>query len=168
MTHNPATTTHDPIRKTTTRWRLRLTGLGGLALYLMAWQWGQPEMARWSLPLGAAIVTAGMLLRMWAVGWLCKNQILVTGGPYALIRNPLYLGTLLITIGQSFMSAVPLALIVFPALWLAVYWPTIRGEEDYLATRFGAEFEAYRARVPLLLPRLWRACGDTSEMTASD
>jgi len=134
--------------------RLRLTGLGGIALFVIAYLWGDPQMVRWSLPLGAVISMIGLLIRIWATGWLTKNELLVTRGPYSLTRNPLYLGTLLITFGHSLMSGVPVAPFLFTALWFAVYLPTMGEEQDYLAARYGAAFEAYRARVPILLPRL--------------
>lgn len=152
----------------TPRWRLRLTGLGGLLLLGASWRWGQAEMAQWSFPLGAVITSGGLLLRMWASGWLFKNKVLTTTGPYALTRNPLYLGTGLITLGQSFMSAVLPAPILFPALWLALYWPTMREEENYLAGRHGAAYEDYRRRVPLLLPRLWPRHDETEVPASND
>ncbi len=78
-------------------------------------------------------------------------------GPYALTRNPLYFGTCLIALGQSLMTGLPFAPLFFPLLWVLVYWPTMREEEDYLFARYGDQFAAYKARVPLLFPRLWPA-----------
>jgi protein-S-isoprenylcysteine O-methyltransferase Ste14 len=139
----------------TPQWRLRLTGLGGLALFISSWLWGRAEMTAWSFLPGAVITGCGLLLRMWASGWLCKRKRLTTAGPYALTRNPLYLGSGLIAVGHSFMSGVPLAPVLFPLLWIVLYWPTMCEEADYLAARYGAEYEAYRGRVPMLVPRLW-------------
>ena len=142
-------------------------------LFLMSWRWGHPEMARWSFPVGAVVASGGLLLRMWASAWLIKNKELITQGPYSLTRNPLYLGSGLITLGHGLMSAVPVAPVLFPALWLALYWPTMRQEEDYLAMLYGIEYEAYRQRVPLLVPWpcLTRDKGDrvrASDSAASD
>jgi steroid 5-alpha reductase family enzyme len=115
---------------------------------------GQVAMLRWSLPVGAVVSMLGLLLRMWATGWLQKNKSLTTTGPYAWTRNPLYLGTLLLTFGHSLMSGLPVAPILFPGLCLVLYLKTIRQEETFLAERFGEEYEAYRQRTPRLLPRL--------------
>src|SRR4028119_1428515 len=64
-------------------WRVRLTGVGGVVLFYASWRWGSAEMARWSLIPGIFISTAGLLLRIWATGWLCKNETLTTTGPYS-------------------------------------------------------------------------------------
>jgi protein-S-isoprenylcysteine O-methyltransferase Ste14 len=136
------------------RWRLRLTTLGLLALPFIRWQWGSPGMAQWSYPVGALVTVIGVLLRLWAAGWLRKNQAMITGGPYAHTRNPLYLGTGVLALGHGLMSAVPLAPLLFTALCFAIYHPAMREEEAYLAQQYGDDFETYRAGVPLWLPRL--------------
>ena len=139
------------------RWRVYLTGVGGALLFYCGWRWNQPEMLRWSLPAGMVVAAIGLMLRIWATGWLCKNAELATQGPYALTRNPLYLGTCLITLGQSLMTGLPLAPLLFPAMCVLLYWPTMREEQDYLQARYGDQYTAYKTRVPLLFPRLWPA-----------
>jgi protein-S-isoprenylcysteine O-methyltransferase Ste14 len=136
--------------------RVRLTGVGGLALFWISWRWGQPEMLKWSLPLGAVVSLLGLCMRIWATGWLRKDEVLTVQGPYALTRNPLYLGTLTLALGHSLMSGVPLAPILFPVLCFLLYLPTMREEEEFLALAHGAAYNEYRARVPLLLPRFPR------------
>src|SRR5882672_12080639 len=66
-----------------------------------AW-WAAPTAQ--SLAIGATITVLGLLLRGWAAGHLAKNQRLATGGPYALTRNPLYFGTLLVAAGLAIAS----------------------------------------------------------------
>ena len=78
-------------------------------------------MLQWSLPLGMLIAAIGLMVRIWATGWLCKNDELAMQGPYALTRNPLYLGTCLIALGQSFMTGLPLAPLLFPAMCIWLY-----------------------------------------------
>jgi protein-S-isoprenylcysteine O-methyltransferase Ste14 len=58
-----------------------------------------------SLLYGVPVSIAGLLLRGWAAGHLAKNENLATGGPYAYVRNPLYLGTLLVAAGLVIASA---------------------------------------------------------------
>lgn len=102
--------------------------------------------------LGALLVALGEGLRVWSAGLIVKNERLATTGPYALARNPLYLGSLLILIGYCFLSGRWLSFVVMLALFAAFYWPTILREEAFLESRFGEEYRAYRKRTPVLLP----------------
>ena len=54
-----------------------------------------------SLVSGLPVSVLGLVLRAWAAGHLAKNEQLATGGPYAWVRNPLYLGTLVVAAGLS-------------------------------------------------------------------
>ncbi|HYE75232.1 MAG TPA: isoprenylcysteine carboxylmethyltransferase family protein, partial [Blastocatellia bacterium] len=123
-------------------------------------------MTRWSLLPGVIITSAGLWLRLWAEGWLVKNDVLSTRGPYLYTRNPLYLGTGLMILGQSLMSGVPWALLVFPVLWMILYWPTMQQEEAHLSACHGAEYAAYREHVPRLLPRLWPVRDQAAQLSA--
>lgn len=134
-------------------WRLVLTGLGGVALFYASWQWGRADMTQWSMIPGLVIAAIGLLWRIWATGWLQKNETLATQGPYSFTRNPLYLGTFFLTLGQGLMSGLAFAPLLFPIALLLFYAPTMQREEEYLAERHGAAFTEYRRRVPLLLPR---------------
>ncbi len=112
-----------------------------------------------SLELSLLLVAPGLWLRAYASGYVKKNAELATTGPYAYTRNPLYLGSLLITLGFGVASWSWLLAAVLVGLFGAIYWPTILGEEQYLRANL-AGFEAYAARVPRLLPRLTAAAGD--------
>jgi hypothetical protein len=106
-----------------------------------------------SLAASLPAVVGGLALRGYASGYVKKNTELTQTGPYAWVRNPLYLGSMLIAFGfagaaRSWPLAVGLA-----ALFAIIYVPTIRGEESFLAGHF-PEFAAYRRRVPRLVP--WR------------
>lgn len=135
-------------------WRLRITGLGALVLLYATWRWGTDDI-EWMFPAGLFVAIVGLLLRIWATGWLIKDTTLVTTGPYAITRNPLYLGTGLITVGQSLMSGLPWAVAVFPALYYACYAITMREEAAFLRRIYGEQYDAYAAAVPLFIPRLW-------------
>ena len=107
-----------------------------------------------SLAVGLPVAIVGLATRAWAAGCLYKNQRLATGGPYALTRNPLYLGTLTVAIGLVLATRRwELALLIGAAFFL-IYFPTIEQEEQHLRKLFPADFPAYAARVPLLWPRL--------------
>ena len=112
-----------------------------------------------SLGLSLLLVVTGLWLRGYASGYVKKNAELATTGPYAYTRNPLYLGSLLITLGFGVASWNWVLIAALGLLFGAIYWPTILGEEQYLRTNF-AGFKAYAARVPRLLPRLTAAQGE--------
>jgi len=113
----------------------------------------------WNLVGGAALCLAGAFWRLWGCGHLRKNQAVITSGPYAHVRNPLYLGTLLNLFGFGLAAGHPVILYgLLPAALLvfALYYvpKKERVESERLRKRFGAEFEAYHAAVPGYLPRL--------------
>jgi protein-S-isoprenylcysteine O-methyltransferase Ste14 len=109
-----------------------------------------------SLVSGLPVSVLGLVLRAWAAGHLAKNQQLATGGPYAWVRNPLYLGTLVAAAGLSVAARSYGLAFLFAAVFLLVYLPAIELEEQYLRQLFPA-FEAYAAQVWLLWPRFRRA-----------
>ena len=109
---------------------------------------------------GAALVLIGEAIRVWAAGHLVKNERLVTSGPYAYTRNPLYLGRLCIFVGLCVMLRLPYeaswpVLIVGLGVFFGYYLPRKeRVEPDRLRELHGEAFERYRRAVPALLPRV--------------
>lgn len=140
-----------------TRWqriarRIRVP-LGFAAAALFLFEMGRrppvPGAVAWSL----ALVLPGLWLRGYSAGYIKKNQELTTTGPYAFVRNPLYLGSILIAAGfavaiLSWPVAVALAI-----MFIAIYVPVIASEERFLRAAF-PEFPEYCRRVPRLIPRL--------------
>jgi protein-S-isoprenylcysteine O-methyltransferase Ste14 len=108
-----------------------------------------------SLALSLLLVVPGLLLRGFASGHVKKNAELTTTGPYAYTRNPLYLGSILIAVGFALAARSFWIALVLVALYLAIYLPVIRTEEQYLRSAF-AGFDHYAAQVPRLVPRLIR------------
>ena len=76
------------------RWRVKA---GFVVIAIFFWL-ARPTWT--SLAAGASIGLCGMALRAWAAGHLAKNERLTTSGPFARVRNPLYLGSL--TVGVAF------------------------------------------------------------------
>lgn len=105
-----------------------------------------------TLLMGLPFAAAGLLLRAWAAGHLRKNQQLTVSGPYAFVRNPLYLGTLATALGCTVAAAKPLLALLAGALFFFVYQPVMEQEEQHLRKLF-PEFEEYAKRVPQLIPR---------------
>ena len=105
------------------------------------------------IALGAVLIVPGLLIRALASGHVRKNEALATSGPYAYTRNPLYLGSLLIGVGFAVAARswwVGVALVV---MFIAIYLPVIRSEEEFLRSKF-PEFEEYARRVPRMFPRI--------------
>ena len=98
------------------------------------------------------MVALGLVIRALASGYVRKNEALATSGPYAYVRNPLYLGSLLMGLGFCVAARswwVGVALVV---MLVAIYLPVIRDEETFLRKTF-PEFEEYARRVPRIVPR---------------
>lgn len=118
-----------------------------------------------SLVIGFALVVLGEVIRFWGVSIAgaetrttgrVGGTYLITTGPFAHIRNPLYLGNMIMYAGIGVMS-----MALFPWLLLAAvvwfyvqYSLIISREEEYLAAQFGAAYDEYRKHVPRFLPRL--------------
>jgi protein-S-isoprenylcysteine O-methyltransferase Ste14 len=129
--------------------RLRVT-CGFILVAAFAW-FSHPDVQ--SLALGLPVSVLGLLLRAWATGHVEKNIRLAESGPYAYVRNPLYLGTLLVAAGFVIASRRWLLAILFGAVFLLIYLPAIELEEQHLRTLFPS-FAAYAERVPALWPTL--------------
>ena len=103
-----------------------------------------------SLAAGLPVAAIGLALRAWAAGHLEKNSQLAESGPYRFVRNPLYLGTLLVAAGLAVASRRWLLGAIFAAVFLFVYLPVIQLEEQHLRGLF-PEYDDYARRVPALL-----------------
>ncbi|NUU37865.1 isoprenylcysteine carboxylmethyltransferase family protein [Pseudomonas sp. C2B4] len=124
------------------------------------WTFGG-EGVRW---LGALLFILGGALRLWPVFVLGKRfsglvaiqpgHRLVTDGIYRHLRNPSYLGMLVIGVGWglAFRSSVGLLLVVLTLVPLVA---RIHSEEALLRAQFGSEYEAYCARSWRLIPGIY-------------
>jgi protein-S-isoprenylcysteine O-methyltransferase Ste14 len=101
---------------------------------------------------------AGSFMRIWATTWIAgrKRQSVVNDGPYALCRNPLYVGTFLMGLGLGlFLKSIvfAIALLSIVALYLKFVVPA---EEAYLTDRLGEPYRQYCADVPRWFPSMRR------------
>jgi protein-S-isoprenylcysteine O-methyltransferase Ste14 len=125
-------------------------------LLLMAFAWFSRPSPQ-SLLLGLPLCLVGLAVRGWAAGHLAKNEELATSGPYSLVRNPLYAGTLLIAAGIVLQSRSLVLAFITTAVFVLVYLPVIELEEQHLRHIFESYAE-YAAHVHRLLPlRRWSA-----------
>ena len=106
-----------------------------------------------SIAVGAAIALLGVALRAAASGHITKNAALTTSGPYAYTRNPLYLGSVIIAAGFAVSARSWWVVLAFVVMFVAIYLPVIRNEEEYLRGQF-PEFPDYAKKVPRFFPRL--------------
>jgi protein-S-isoprenylcysteine O-methyltransferase Ste14 len=108
---------------------------------------------------GAALMLLGQLIRLAASAAIVKSKTLTTKGPYAVVRNPLYLGTLVMTAGMMLAMASAARPLLTGLLWAGVglsfawiYYVTIKAEEAFLRATYGQAFEDYCRQVPAILP----------------
>ncbi len=106
------------------------------------------------LVLGTVLATLGMLVRLWASGYVMKNEVLATVGPYARVRHPLYVGNLLICAGFCAASGLWWSIPAALAMWLFFYPQTIRYEDQKLRRLFPGDWDRWAAETRALLPRL--------------
>ena len=108
-----------------------------------------------SLRAGIGCIIAGFLIRLWFNGYAIKNDKLTISGPYAYVRNPLYLGTFLIAMGFTIALKMGwLVGILFLAALGFMYYKTICSEQKMLLEKFGLVYQDYCAKVPAMIP--WR------------
>jgi protein-S-isoprenylcysteine O-methyltransferase Ste14 len=105
-----------------------------------------------SLALGLPVSVLGLALRAWAAGHLEKNRALAESGPYAHVRNPLYIGTLAVAAGFVVASRRWELGMLFAAVFVLIYLPVVELEEQHLRSLF-PEYADYAKRVPRLWPR---------------
>lgn len=149
------------------------TRYGDVAPDTTAWLALSAIIARWRLlPLQTAtqVVTlaaillafAGAALRIWGTAYLGASVVhagsmkaggVMASGPYRYLRNPLYLGTWLLSLAVSILMPPSGAIVFLVALGL-FYLRLILGEESYLTQQLGEPYLEYRRRVPRLFPSL--------------
>ena len=126
--------------------------------------------SRWaddSLPVlileafGYLLIVGGLLFRVWA--WLYmgerKARPLVTEGPYSICRNPLYVGTVMIALGLGLCLSNVLVIALTVLVIIPLHAWVALAEEQHLHEAYGAEYEAYKRRVPrfIVSPSLYRS-----------
>lgn len=109
-------------------------------------------------PLGIGLVLIGMIIRIWAQQHLHYRlkvrKHLTATGPFSFVRNPIYIGNIIICIGATMTSEllwfVPITLLY--CLW--IYSMVVRYEEVHLSEKYGESYRHYMVEVPRWVPRL--------------
>jgi protein-S-isoprenylcysteine O-methyltransferase Ste14 len=111
---------------------------------------------------GLVLVVLGEGLRLWGVhhiGVISRTRSdrlgpLVASGPFALVRNPLYLGNIALWVGFAVTAGLVWLAPVFVAVLAFEYHAIVRWEERLLDQRLGESYRSYAAQVPRWVPRL--------------
>lgn len=116
---------------------------------------GKPAMVGLYLP-GVVVAVLGMSMRMWASGFVRKNTVLATNGPYAFVRHPLYTGNVLIAIGFAMASGLWWSFPVGLVFILLFYPHSIAYEDRKLHRLFPDVWEAWASRTPAIVPNFFK------------
>lgn len=119
----------------------------------------------WSIFIGLIIALAGESIRIWGVSWAGSEtrttgevggSFLVISGPFAHVRNPLYVGNILMYTGLGIMSFAlfPYLQILGLFFFYFQYKLIVQEEELYLEKTYGKDYENYRQNVPKFFPKL--------------
>ena len=113
--------------------------------------------------IGAAVAVAGLLFAVWArrhlgTNWsrsvtIKQGHELITSGPYALVRHPIYTGILTGFVGSAIALSEVRGVIVIVLVFL-VFWSKLRREEEWMRSQFGDTYAAYAQHTAALVPYL--------------
>src|SRR5271155_3315459 len=125
-------------------------------LYLQLWPVGF-----WPFWLGAAVTIAGLLFAVWAREHLGRNwshsvtikqgHELITTGPYAVVRHPIYTGILTGFLGMAIAVSEVRGFLAFVLVFFAL-WVKLRIEEQYMRSQFGETYATYARQTRALVP----------------
>ncbi len=137
--------------------RLRLRGsmAAGLVFALIAFTDRNPTPIGLVELFGSFLIVGALGIRLWALGCIDgqKKRVLVTWGPYRYVRHPLYCGSMLFALGTCLIAGSLTAALTLCLVFLWFYLPVLRAEEQFLAARFGTEWDVYCRHTRMLLPR---------------
>jgi protein-S-isoprenylcysteine O-methyltransferase Ste14 len=124
-----------------------------------------------SIVAGLGIVLVGEFIRLWGVAIAGSETrttgpvggtFLITKGPFAYVRNPLYVGNILIYCGVGVMALLPWVAGVAFIFFTVQYTLIVSLEEEYLIKTFGDDYRRYVKAVPRFLPTFKRFPGSTN------
>jgi protein-S-isoprenylcysteine O-methyltransferase Ste14 len=122
-----------------------------------------PSLRTWLVVIGVLTIAAGEALRFWGVhhiGTVSRTRSdrlgpLIDTGPFSMVRNPLYLGNILLWVGFALAAGLPWLAPAIAGMLAAEYHAIVRWEERLLESRLGDAYRRYQREVPRWMPR-WR------------
>jgi protein-S-isoprenylcysteine O-methyltransferase Ste14 len=106
--------------------------------------------------VGVLLIFLGIVGRLWSTLYIGgrKSSEVVTGGPYSITRNPLYVFSSMAAAGAGAQIGSITTMIGFAVLCAAAFHIVILREEKFLKEALGAPYKTYMARVPRFFPKL--------------
>ncbi len=130
-------------------------------LFLCVVFWGECEIDSIIWPAGLTVFLVGVGLRIWAQTHihyrLRVRKVLTMTGPYAFIRNPIYLGNIFMMGGATILSELVWFLPIMLVWCIGVYTVVVCREEMHLSEKYGEPYLLYLKTVPRWFPRLRRS-----------
>ncbi|MBI1803569.1 MAG: isoprenylcysteine carboxylmethyltransferase family protein [Ignavibacteriae bacterium] len=129
------------------------------------------------LLIGLCIVLVGEFIRLWGVAIAGSETrttgpvggtFLITRGPFSYVRNPLYLGNILMYFGVGIMSNVPVLAAIALVFFFFQYSIIVNLEEEYLLKTFTDEYVNYSHAVPRFIPTFSKYEGGTHPQPERD
>jgi protein-S-isoprenylcysteine O-methyltransferase Ste14 len=118
----------------------------------------------WPFWIGAVVTVAGLLFAVWARVHLATNwssaitikqdHELITSGPYALVRHPIYTGILTGFLGSAIALAQVRGVIGLVLMFI-VFWAKLRTEEEWMRSQFGETYATYAGQTSALVPYIF-------------
>jgi protein-S-isoprenylcysteine O-methyltransferase Ste14 len=109
-------------------------------------------------PLGTGLLLFGVFLRIWTQQHLhyrlAVPKRLTMTGPYTFVRNPIYIGNILISFGATVISELLWLVPITFFYCLAIYSLVIHYEETHLLDKYGESYRKYMAEVPKWIPKI--------------
>lgn len=136
--------------KTTRKILLRIR----IPLFLVALVFLVPNIKPHLFLSGFLVTLFGSLFQSWCFGALDKNKSLAIQGPYALVRNPMYLGRFFLLFGCLLLLGNIWILLVFTFLYYFYMANRVKREEEHLKGIFGEEYQGYCRDVNRFVPTL--------------
>jgi protein-S-isoprenylcysteine O-methyltransferase Ste14 len=159
-----ATRRHEPYASRLGHVVLVVLAAALLAFHQQPFQWLDARFLPPAMPtywLGLLMVAVGLAFAVWARVHLGRNwsgQVtvkedheLIRGGPYAIVRHPIYTGMLFAILGTAIAFGEWRGLIAFGLLTISLV-PKLRMEERFMRETFGERYVRYCAGVPALIP----------------
>ena len=135
-----------------------------VAVAILTLRIGEAPPSPFLVGVGVGITVVGELIRLWGVhhiGAISRTRSdrlgpLVASGPFALVRNPLYVGNIALWVGFALTARLVWLAPVILVLLALEYHAIVRWEETLLESRLGQDYRDYAARVPRWIPSLHR------------
>jgi protein-S-isoprenylcysteine O-methyltransferase Ste14 len=156
-------------RASVAKWGIALQGCGFALVWSIhrAYWWPLPPSPIGEVALAVVAIVLAFASNWWSLRavqtlgkqWTYEARViegheLITQGPYAVVRNPIYLGMFGLMVSSGLVFTTWWALLLAVIVFLVGNQVRIRAEENLLRETFGSQFDEYARRVPAFFPRL--------------